>query len=666
MVLRAPLLLAASLSLIGLSHAETEDSSPESPYTYDTRFDNVTWDQQNWRLSTTTFDQGHYQSRGSIANGYIGISVASAGPFFEIEVPVNGDAINGWPLFSERFTFAGLAGFWDQQERVKGANFDWLYQYGAGESFISSLPHWAGLVLDLGNGTYLDATVDNTTISDYTTTFDFKAGALEWTYSWTPKGHNSSFEIEYQLFAHKLHINQAVVQLTVTPASNGKATVADILEGYAAVRTDFVSSGIDGDTMYSAVKPLGVNTTAYIYTALAGTNGVNMSSTARIRDKPYLRGNQSTIARAVDVKFKRGKPVTITKFVGVASTDAFPKAAQQVAKEAAQSGKRKGYDSLLRSHTSEWAQVMPEDSVDDFAYANGTLPDDEYILDAAITAVVNPYYLLQSTVGENALTLAANAPVNSDSISVGGLTSDAYAGMIFWDAETWMQPGLVAAFPESAKRIVNYRVDRFQQAKDNMKTAYVGSKNATYFSDNAALFPWTSGRRGQCTATGPCFDYEYHLNGDIGIALMNQWIVSGDDKTFKEAYFPIFDSMAATYANLLEKNGSSWTMTNMTDPDEYANHIDAGGYTMPLVAQTLRYANDFRKRFGLKENATWNEMAANVLVIRQNNVTLEYTTMNNSVVVKQADVVLDSFPLEFTDKYGPGEALGDLDYVSVP
>lgn len=49
---------------------------------YNTRFDGVTWDNDNWILKTTTFDQGHYQSRMSLANGYLGINLAAVGPFF--------------------------------------------------------------------------------------------------------------------------------------------------------------------------------------------------------------------------------------------------------------------------------------------------------------------------------------------------------------------------------------------------------------------------------------------------------------------------------------------------------------------------------------------------------------------------------------------------------
>ena len=48
--------------------------STASSSTYLTRFPSVTWDNDQWRLTTTALDQGHYQSRQSVANGYIGTS----------------------------------------------------------------------------------------------------------------------------------------------------------------------------------------------------------------------------------------------------------------------------------------------------------------------------------------------------------------------------------------------------------------------------------------------------------------------------------------------------------------------------------------------------------------------------------------------------------------
>ncbi|KAF7122062.1 hypothetical protein CNMCM5793_000017 [Aspergillus hiratsukae] len=647
-------------------HAGRKDKQvgTDSSHVYKTRFPGVTWDDDHWLLSTTTLDQGHYQSRGSIANGYLGINVASVGPFFELDVPVAGDVINGWPLYSRRQTFATIAGFWDYQPTTNGSNFPWLYQYG-GESVISGVPHWSGLVLDLGDGNYLDATVDNKTITDFQSTYDFKSGVLSWSYTWTPMCNKGSFKIQYRLFAHKLHVNQAVVDMEITPSQESQATVVNVIDGYSAVRTDFAGSGQDDGAIFSAVRPWGIsNVTAYVYTNLTASAGVDLSSRALVYDKPYIHTNESSIAQAVNVKFRAGETVRVTKFVGAASSDAFPNP-QQTAKEAVSAAMGAGYMNSLKSHVEEWASILLDGSVDSFVDpATGKLPDDEHILNSQIIAVTNTYYLLQNTVGKNAIKAVNGAPVNVDSISVGGLTSDSYAGLVFWDADVWMQPGLVASHPEAAQRVTNYRTEKYPQALENMKTAFTSSKNQTSFSPSAAIYSWTSGRFGNCTATGPCWDYEYHLNGDIGLSMMYQWIASGDTKTFREQHFPVYDSIATMYSDIVERNGSSWTLTNMTDPDEYANHVDAGGFTMPLISETLSYANSFRKQFGLEQNETWTEIAENVLVIRENGVTLEYTTMNGTTVVKQADVVLVTYPLVYDNNYTAQDSLNDLDYYA--
>lgn len=551
---------------ISSSSVAKRDDAGRHNFLYPTKFPGVTWDNDNWRLTTTNLDQGHYQSRGSIANGYMGINVAAAGPFFELDIPADGDVINGWPLYSRRQTFATVSGFYDLQPTTNGSNFPWMNQYG-GESVISGVPHWSGLVLDLGNNEYLDASVDAAEISNFKSTLDMKGGLLNWEYTWSPAGRRESFDISYQLFAHRLNVNQAVVQLAITPSVDVDAKVVNVIDGYSAVRTEFVGSGEDGRAIYSSVSPIGVpDVTAYIYATLTGSKEVDLGSLELVPNPPYVHMNYSSIAQAVDVKLRAGQKSVVTKFVGVASSDGFENP-RQVAREASANAADTGYDTLLKSHIGEWATVFPDDSVDHFTDPEtGWLPLDAHIIESAITSVTNPFYLLQTTVSENALQAANNAPIHQGSIAVGGLTSDSYGGLIFWDADIWMQPGLVTAFPQAAQSFTNYRLAKYGQAIENVHTAFTSSKNQTKFSEGAAIYPWTSGRFGNCTGTGPCFDYQYHLNGDIGLQMINNWVTTGDTEHFKEKLFPVYNSVAILFADLLEKNGTKWTLINMTDP----------------------------------------------------------------------------------------------------
>jgi trehalose/maltose hydrolase-like predicted phosphorylase len=115
-----------------------------------------------------------------------------------------------------------------------------------------------------------------------------------------------------------------------------------------------------------------------------------------------------------------------------------------------------------------------------------------------------------------------------------------------------MAPGLVVTHPDAAKQIALYRAQKFEQAQKNIKTAYQSSQNKTgKFSSNAAVFPWVSGRWGNCTAAGPCFDYEYHINGDIGLELFNYYAVTGDTKFFEAELFPMYEAVAEFYSELV-------------------------------------------------------------------------------------------------------------------
>lgn len=553
---------------------------------YETRFRGVTWDHSAWQVQTTSLDQGHYQSRMAIANGYLGITVAAVGPFFEVDIPVNGDNINGWPLFSQRQTFATISGFFNSQPTTNGTNFPWLGQYGH-ESVISGVPHWGGLVVDLGNGEYLDASVDGDTISNFKSTLDAKGGVTTWEFTWRPIKSGISFEIAYIMFAHKLFINQGLVQLQITPSKDFNVSIINVLDGNSAVRTTFVDKGADGSQIYTAVRPDGIqDIKAYLYAIIHGSAEFNASSLKVVSDKPYIGANDSTIAQAATASLKRGHTTVVSKFVGGASSDGFddPKA---VAKTASLRALASGFHRSLISHVTEWAKVLPDDSVDDYTFPeNGSLPADRFLVESAITAVLNPYYLLQNTISRNALAFTNDAPVDTNSISVGGLTSDSYAGLIFWDAEIWMQPGLAASHPQAVKQIAKYRVERYAQAKSNAQTSYQSSRNDTTFSKDAAVFSWTSGRFGNCTGTGPCFDYEYHINGDIAQEFANYWVVSGDSEFFKGSLFPIYDSIATFYSELLIKNGSNYVLNNMTDPDEYANGGKSRA-TLDLIDQLM-------------------------------------------------------------------------------
>lgn len=227
-----------------------------------------------------------------------------------------------------------------------------------------------------------------------------------------------------------------------------------------------------------------------------------------------------------------------------------------------------------------------------------------------------------------------------------------------------MAPGLAVAYPQAAKQIAAYRAQKFPQAQKNIQTAYQSSQNHTDFSPNGAVYPWVSGRYGNCTAGGPCFDYEYHINGDIGLELYNYYVVTGDTEYFQDELFPVYDAVAQFYSDLVTYNTTAgkYYLYNATDPDEYANFETNVGYTMVLMETHIDNANVLRERFDMDANSSWSQVADKIEVPTDQsaNIIKEYQTMNGSIQVKQADVVLIDDFLSWPNPY----ALSDLTFYA--
>ena len=165
-------------------------------------------------------------------------------------------------------------------------------------------------------------------------------------------------------------------------------------------------------------------------------------------------------------------------------------------------------------------------------------------------------------------------------------------------------------------------------------------------------------------SAGPCFDYEYHINGDIGLELYNYYTVTGDTEYFKNQLFPVYDAVAQFYADLVTHNMTSgrYDLYNATDPDEYANFQTNVGYTMVLMHTHIETANMLRERLGMPENESWAGISSkiNIPIDESAGIILEYAAMNGSIQVKQADVVLVDDFLDYPNPY----SLSDLDYYA--
>lgn len=643
-----------------------------------------------------------YKNTDTPVSGF-GAAVSAAGPFYEQDVNQTNhwvgpesDVKEGWPLWDKRMTFASVPGFYGRNCDIPGTNFGDLKQYNC-DSVISGIPHPLGLHIQVGQ-CMLNATVDPHTISNYTQTLSFKNGLTNWKYTWSPencgqdfKGKDLKFDIEYESFASRARPMIGATQLKVTPRGDDDVDVKifDVLDGRSAKRSNLVrkprdstreglawfgvlngpegmSNGVQAATLSMAILPEGGKTDKY--DEYLGPERTALPSKVPVRVMPN-NDSPMTYARSWNVTLTPGETKVFQKVVGMSSTDAALEPALWALKHI-KNAAHTGYNGLLWEHMAAWSEDMAPELISSYRDpATGKLPNHDPIVEKLqIAAVADRYYMMQNLLPEDYFGqyTERNWNVknqNKHGLSVGGLTSDTYGGMLFWDQDTWMFPGIAISNPKHALQIINSRLYQWEDAKLNAQAPNVQAKYK--FANGSALYPWVTGRTARETPTGPAFDYQYHINTDIALMMLQYRQITGGEQYFKEKLWPVVKSVGQSIATLLAKDEGRWSIKYMTDPDEYANNVDDGAYTLASFSKVMQAIVKYQAENDMKIDTKWADIAENVAPLRaESGITKEFAAMKDDVVIKQAAVSLLTYPLNFDKDYNLANKRKDLYYYS--
>lgn len=175
-----------------------------------------------------------------------------------------------------------------------------------------------------------------------------------------------------------------------------------------------------------------------------------------------VTSNSSTVSQAYS--FNLSSPIVINKYVGIASTDAFEDPQSQAQNTSSQA-LQDGFDTLLSEHRDAWDALWDSADIE--------VPGNDEVQLSARSALFHLWSNVRS--GDE------GRGIGDTSIAPAGLTSDSYAGQIFWDADTFMYPGLLVLTPDFASSILNYRSKNLGAAMENAK----------FYNRSGALYPWT-------------------------------------------------------------------------------------------------------------------------------------------------------------------------------
>lgn len=566
------------------------------------------------------WERNHYQNQPYVSNGYIGTRVPNLGQGFSYDqAPKDQDRYNmgNWPLFNRKYAGSFIAGFFDAQASTPGCNYPELQSKGY-ESILSSVPEWTTLTLKMrkdGREYVLDPSLMpdmRGDITHYSQNLSISDGIVSTEFVWL-----GVMYLKFEILAHRADINLGIVNLKALNLADEAVyfEVEDSLDFGTSNRCHLLNKGVDEEGIYISFSPVNVEfASAAIYSTLRYDKSA--LSIKRL-EKPYytaqiLRGPIQALGSQ-----------KITKIVGIVSsdlddslrtTDSVLRNSKSIALTPM------SIDDLLESHRQEWSNIIDPQTTIRFP--------NEPLLDLA--SKTSLFHLAANT--------RLDAVGITSALSVCGLSSDCYGGMVFWDSDFWVFRGLLFFLPQHAKSIVNYRMHLHKQAL----------LNSPY--GKGAVYPWTSGRFGNCTATGPCIDYEYHINVAIAVAAWDLYLSGAVDDVYMETnIYPLILDIATFLAAYVKYDESlkGFTTTNMTDPDEFANNINNGAYTNAGIAFVMNLAVTLSKHLGKEYDRKFEKIHHEMYLPLSNDsdVVLEYSGMDSGARIKQADAVMITYPL---------------------
>lgn len=541
---------------VGVGYADGDDAVPVTAARASGPCPATGDDDSGWALSSTSWDTS-YLAHAYVGNGYLGQRVPQSGTGY-----AEPTGRTGWPLYTRRYDGAFVAGLYARDPKLAG-----------GRAAIAAIPTWSTLTVRVAGRTYSPGT-DPRDISRYRQTLYLRCGLLRTSLRWrTPEG---PVDLSYDVLADRVHKHVGAVRLRLRAHFDAPVTVTDSLDAAGARRISPLGSGPAGrDTIRVGFTTRTTRTDGAVVSTLRHGRSVRPTGRRAAHRSDSLGAGQS---RTFPVR--AGGSYEFVKYVGVdtALTSDDPAAdAVTEARRAAALGWRR----LFALHAGAWAALWRSDIV-----VPGR-PD------------------LQAAVRSGTYALLSSARPGGTSIAPSGLSSDNYAGLVFWDAEIWMYPGLLVTHPEIARSVLDYRYSMRGAAR----------RNAARLGHRGLFFAWTSAGTGDLRTDCHSWDpphcvTQVHLQGDIALATWQYYQATGDTRWLRERGWPLLKGIAEYWASRVSRDDDGgYSIRNVAGPDEYSNGVTDGAYTNAGAALALRHATSAAAVLGVPAPAAWARIA---------------------------------------------------------
>jgi|HubBroStandDraft_6_1064221.scaffolds.fasta_scaffold22794_1 trehalose/maltose hydrolase-like predicted phosphorylase len=519
-----------------------------------------------------------------------------------------------WTPYTPTYLGSGLIGLSSSRLGTDPAEsfMAGVYDHGPGDvPRLTLLPAWNAV--DVYNGrNWLNHT---TSARAYHQTLDMYDGSLRTQYDWVDG--DRVIGVTIQAFVSRSDPTLGAIHLEITPRFSGAVKVSLPLTAWPepkryplAKLQKLPAEAQDQQTIWYGghMTPQQTKAQRGAHEArlemVAKPEGTNMViAEAASLDWPAdlqptdVATQQTSEACGIDISFSAasGQTYAFNKYVVIESSINSAKPVE-TATSGAQRSRSRGFAALLQSSANAWHELWQED----------IQIDGDPNLQTVIHSML--FYLLGSATDRWEL-----------SIPPMGLSTAGYYGHVFWDADTFMFPVLMALHPEMAKSTVMFRYRTLDAARRNAK------QNGRL----GAMYPWEAGPDG--AETTPRFAYqnalqENHINADVALAEWQYFLATGDRKWLDSYGYPIIHDTADFWISRVtyNKDMDRYEIHGVVSVDESKIGVTDDPYTNAAAKKNLEIAIMAARTLGKNANPKWAGIAQKLYLPRKDLILLDY------------------------------------------
>ena len=492
-----------------------------------------------------------------------------------------------------------------------------VYDHAPGDvPRIAVLPSWNEVDVYNGRSWLSQAAIDSRSIRSYDQGLNMYDGALHTAYEWSD--NNRVLSVQLDTFVSRSDPRLGVIQIALTPQFSGNLKIKlsvrewpephryplekiQKLEGEAARNQGAI--WYPGH-MIQQYHEAWVHPTDGLLQMMSQAEGgstqvaevVALDWPADLQSiRPATEHNPDSSVIRLSFTAQQGHTYVFHKYAAIESS-LRSKNLIDSATSLAQQSRTRGYDSLLQDSAKAWHDIWEADIL---------TPGDSELQTAIHSAM---FYLLGSASKNGEL-----------SIPPMGLSSSGYYGHVFWDADTFMFPVLMALHPEMAKPMVMFRYRTLERAR----------KNAERNGHSGAMYPWEADPDGSESTPRFAYQnalYENHVNADVALAEWQYYLATGDRNWLEQYGYPVIRETADFWVSRVSYNSrlEHYEIAKVVSVDESKIGVTDDPYTNAAAKKNLELAIAAAKALGRAPNPKWAEVEKKLYLPRKDIMLLDY------------------------------------------